>query len=75
MSKSNKSRQDDSNDVEWLANGIGQATGAAKFWVIGFWTDMHHGKSPSESEWLSGFTRDRTMVGLLPVTQPDSEEH
>jgi hypothetical protein len=26
-------------------------------------------------EWLSGFSCDRTMDGLLPVTQPDSEEH
>ena len=75
MLKSNKSRQDHSNTIEWLANAIGQATRAAKFCVIGV-LDRH---APQEIpfrdvEWLSGFSCDRTMDGLLPLTQPDSEE-
>jgi hypothetical protein len=35
MPKSKKSRPDDSNTVEWLANAIGQATRSAKFCVVG----------------------------------------
>lgn len=35
MPKSKKSRPDDSNTVEWLANAIGQATRTAKFCVAG----------------------------------------